>query len=713
MRNSSFLGVFFLVFSLFFSFLGQAKEVPVTIPIFIGKVFLVDQNQNKIQPKVGQSFTLKNYPWIELAQGAKVFLKLRNQLIQLEKPQRYSLSLLFQQKSTILQKTLTFFTQLTKPRLFVQRTRIRGSQKQKKENTDQQLFNKIWKNVVQQEKIQGVLSINDLIATAGWFYQQKQPERVAYLLDRLTTELNSKNEFYQKLRGEAFRATSFTKIQQEVEKTKREIRTNLPQVRYQALLIGVSQYENAYWETLKNPIRDVKKIRDVLIQQYQFKKEDVLVLENPTFGNIIQTFRKLKKSVDQNTHLLIYYAGHGYYPEDEEEGYWIPKNAGTPISQRFFIPTSTILSKIKALSTRHTLLIADSCFSGSLIQKTRGHKLPNRFYSDLVKKKSRQIITSGGLEPVQDQGGGRYSVFAGKFIQILSQAQKEPISASELAILLRKKVKNTGVAQTPQYGRLPIADEEQGEFFFVHKDLKLNVLMKKNPRQIVQNQKKVIPKKEQIISKKETFKFSKSMFEVGMFFHMINFTYNAPESSTSSNIRVDSEVLGMGLIFTHHFRKRSWELGTVIAIGRLTSVKECVDNNAFGETRFQNCEDNESQKDNSTSLSGDFFQIGGLADYSVYTWTNWRFQVGGEIHYQYLRFRNYLSENVLATHNINACVSVSFPYENSNVYLKPFLNLCIPTVDLGGSFSSLQNTQAEDPRLTRSLRIGISTGFSY
>ena len=59
----------------------------------------------------------------------------------------------------------------------------------------------------------------------------------------------------------------------------------------------------------------------------------------------------------EDTSLLIYYAGHGFYPVDEEEGYWIPKDAGSPETQKSFISSSSILGKVKALKTKHTLLI--------------------------------------------------------------------------------------------------------------------------------------------------------------------------------------------------------------------------------------------------------------------------------------------------------------------------------------------------------------------
>ena len=70
---------------------------------------------------------------------------------------------------------------------------------------------------------------------------------------------------------------------------------------------------------------------------------------------------------------------------------------------------------MKKNKAKNILLMADSCFSGAL---TRGIALANeREISSnaldlFMKTKSRIVISSGGLKPVLDGGGGNHSIFA-------------------------------------------------------------------------------------------------------------------------------------------------------------------------------------------------------------------------------------------------------------------------------------------------------------
>ena len=67
------------------------------------------------------------------------------------------------------------------------------------------------------------------------------------------------------------------------------------------------------------------------------------------------------------------------------------------------------------------MVVADSCYSGTL---TRGIKIKIRsseYLKRMSQKKSRTVLTSGGMEPVADSGGGNHSVFAKAFIEALNE----------------------------------------------------------------------------------------------------------------------------------------------------------------------------------------------------------------------------------------------------------------------------------------------------
>jgi hypothetical protein len=404
---------------------------------------------------------------LELSRNSSVFLKKGKKLIQLNKPGLYEINSLFNRKALRLSDALSFLKQLREPRLYTTNALVRGN-KEGKPVTDADYFETLWEKIVAEsdEKVSRVPA-SDLLAAASWFNQQGNKVRVAYILERLSGQKAGENEFYRQMRLESFRGIRLVEINRELETTKQRISANTATLHYKALLIGINNYDHPAWQRLKNPISDVRALKQVLVNHFKFNPMDVLVLEDAGYDDIVNAFNKLKQFTGDNSNLLVYYAGHGFYPQDEGEGYWIPKDAGEPESLRLFLPTSIVLGKINSIKTKHTLLIADSCFSGSLIRKTRGVESNSRFYQDLSRKKSRQIITSGGLEPVDDQGAGDHSIFAGKLLKILKEDRQEPLSASELAFNLRKEVKDAWGNQTPEYGRLQIKDDENGEFFFV------------------------------------------------------------------------------------------------------------------------------------------------------------------------------------------------------------------------------------------------------
>ena len=127
--------------------------------------------------------------------------------------------------------------------------------------------------------------------------------------------------------------------------------------------------------------------------------------------------------------------------------------------------TDRIVSQIRAMEAKHVMIVADSCFSGTL---TRGLKIEQRtpdWLETIVKKKARTALTSGGLEPVSDSGGGENSVFAHSFLSILKD-NDGVLDASKLFRQLKPKVMMNS-DQTPEYGDIHKSGHDGGDFLFV------------------------------------------------------------------------------------------------------------------------------------------------------------------------------------------------------------------------------------------------------
>ncbi len=242
---------------------------------------------------------------------------------------------------------------------------------------------------------------------------------------------------------------------------------------YYALIIGNAAYTDNkdIWKPLKTTITGARALADILKNTYQFS--DVVMLENSTRREIILALSDLNRKIELGDNVLVYYAGHGYLDSNSGLGYWVPVD-GNGSDHTTFIRNSTIRDELSVIAKRakHTLLISDSCFSGSLLQKeTRSGELlqsDQRYYQRVSKKKSVQIITAGGIEFVDDDyNDSGLSPFTHFLLNELKQNNSIRLTASELAHHVRKAV-SSNVKQLPQSGVLLGAGDELGEFIFVN-----------------------------------------------------------------------------------------------------------------------------------------------------------------------------------------------------------------------------------------------------
>jgi hypothetical protein len=235
--------------------------------------------------------------------------------------------------------------------------------------------------------------------------------------------------------------------------------------RYHAVVIGNNTY--ADMSPLKTAVNDATAVADMLQTTYGFT---VTLLTNTTREEIITVLDQLRATLTEQDNLLIYYAGHGVLDTSEERGYWLPINAKQD-SRIQWISNTTITDALKAMAAKHILVVADSCYSGTLVRGIDVVRPPagaNRdtYVARLAQKRSRTVLTSGGLEPVSDSGGGReHSVFARAFLTALED-NHDVLDGQQLFNLIRRPVV-LNASQTPEYTDIRYAGHEGGDFLFV------------------------------------------------------------------------------------------------------------------------------------------------------------------------------------------------------------------------------------------------------
>ncbi|MDQ1296163.1 MAG: hypothetical protein QG611_141, partial [Bacteroidota bacterium] len=172
--------------------------------------------------------------------------------------------------------------------------------------------------------------------------------------------------------------------------------------RYFALLIGINDYQYDEIADLENPIKDAESLYNVLLSKYTFEKDNILLLNNPTQSTIITTLDDLGKKLTSNDNLLIFYAGHGYWDDKGKVGYWFPSDASKNSTVNWF-RNSTLRDFIGSIQTKHTILIADACFSGAIFKSRAAFSDTPQGIQKLYELSSRKAMTSGIMQEVPDE----------------------------------------------------------------------------------------------------------------------------------------------------------------------------------------------------------------------------------------------------------------------------------------------------------------------
>ena len=231
---------------------------------------------------------------------------------------------------------------------------------------------------------------------------------------------------------------------------------------YYALIIGNDSYTKM--ASLKSASNDAKAIDELLSKQYNFQ---TTLLLNAKAEDIIKKLGYYRTHLTQDDCFLIYYAGHGWLDQEADQGYWLPVDAEKD-NEVNWISNTYVISTVKAIRAKHVLVIADSCFAGKLTRGLNVTPESSVQIDRIADKKSRTVMTSGGLEPVIDTGGkDKHSVFASAFIDVLKE-NKDAVDASSLFVNIRRKVV-VNSDQTPEYSDIHKAGHDGGDFIFVRK----------------------------------------------------------------------------------------------------------------------------------------------------------------------------------------------------------------------------------------------------
>jgi hypothetical protein len=242
-----------------------------------------------------------------------------------------------------------------------------------------------------------------------------------------------------------------------------EPETGLRAAQYYALFIAVADYDSHEINKLDHPVSDAKRLMDTLVSKYTFRKENVLFLQNPDRRAIYKSFQDLRKRLTEKDNLLVFYAGHGTWLDDMQQGFWLPRDAAGVNDPTDWISNGNVRDYLKSIKAKHILLVTDACFSGGIFKVRTAFADPRTSMEKIYELPSRKAITSGSLKTVPDR-----SVFVDFLIKRLRDNRESYLDTQRLFASLREAViNNSPTHQTPLYGAINEAGDEGGDFVFV------------------------------------------------------------------------------------------------------------------------------------------------------------------------------------------------------------------------------------------------------
>ncbi|MFC1749889.1 caspase family protein [Pseudomonadota bacterium] len=241
--------------------------------------------------------------------------------------------------------------------------------------------------------------------------------------------------------------------------------------KYYALVIGNNEYVNL--PQLETATNDAQDVAAALRDNYGFK---TTLLLNADRHQIVSALYQLREQLNESDNLLVYYAGHGDMDRVNDRGYWLPIDA-EPDNPVNWISNVSITDMLNTIKAKHIMVVADSCYSGSMTSTAVARvdaniptHLQEKWLKLMAKSRSRTVLTSGGVQPVLDGGGGSNSVFASAFLNALNNKEGivQGYSLYQSVVgAVQKRAAELGVTQVPEYAPIKHAGHETGQFFFV------------------------------------------------------------------------------------------------------------------------------------------------------------------------------------------------------------------------------------------------------
>jgi hypothetical protein len=235
-----------------------------------------------------------------------------------------------------------------------------------------------------------------------------------------------------------------------------------------AVFIAIDNYKE--WEPLLYPVKDAREIKDILVKNYVINETMELYNKDATAAAIRKLFIELQDKTGPNDSVFVFHAGHGINEGRTKTPAWIPYDGGADnLAQANWLSHLQIRSMLDSVNARHVFLISDSCFSGDLLDSARGAAAAVTNYPSAYDKVSRQAMSSGASEQVED-----VSEFASRLKSTLLRTETPYITPDFLLTQIKEAQTARPLFTIPILAAIPRSGHQLGgSFLFFRKNPKL------------------------------------------------------------------------------------------------------------------------------------------------------------------------------------------------------------------------------------------------
>jgi len=243
-------------------------------------------------------------------------------------------------------------------------------------------------------------------------------------------------------------------------------------VRRHALIVGINAYKDPGYQDLGYAVADAEAVAAILIEDYGFPQEDVLLILNEdatkdTIEKALEEWACDYNRIGEDDLLVVFFAGHGVTRNVRgrgDRGYLVPVDAragsGGDHEWSSLLSMNHLEDVSEAIPAKHVLFILDCCFGGLAVKRS-----PAPIAAGLSNR-ARQVITAGNADQaVLDAGGIGHSVFTGALLGALrgdaDLDSDQVVTFGELFNHIGRDVeRKTEMRQTPLQASFP--DHEGG-----------------------------------------------------------------------------------------------------------------------------------------------------------------------------------------------------------------------------------------------------------